>query len=110
MKKSIWGVFFFINIFEVCLLQAYGFSAGTLVRTQHTYLPIEQCKIGDVVLTRDMDSLSACPVTYKNQFFANSYVKINVNEDCLHTSPHQQFYAINKNRWVRALELQPFDM
>jgi hypothetical protein len=111
MKRNIWSILFLTNILVgICSLQADGFVAGTLVHTQHECIPIEQCKIGDVVLARDRDGFRNDFITQINQFCANSLVKINTEGECLHTSQNQRFYVINKKEWVRACELQPFDM
>ncbi len=110
MKQGLWNAIFLVNVFlGMCLLKADGFAAGTLVHTQKGCIPIEQCEVGDNIITRNRGGVKAYPIADVIQFVANSYAKIQVDEDCLCAAPDQKFYAVNKNKWLEACALQLSD-
>lgn len=110
MRQSVWRIVFLVDIFlGICLLNADGFVMGTLIHAQQQIIPIEQCKVGDIVVAKNQEEISFYSITHAIQFIANSYVKINVGSDCIYATQDQQFYDVNKNRWCKAYQLQPLD-
>lgn len=90
-----------------------GFIAGTLVRTQNGYIPIEQLKENDFVTAYSFRNkqLFECKILKTNKQLHNKAIKLKVNGSEIVTAPEHKFYVpLHQNKkWLKAQELKPKD-
>jgi len=109
MKQNfLFNILLLSLFFLIGSLKTEGFTAETLVHTQYGAIPIEQLIIGDYVIT-DGAILHTYPITYIAHLQVNTYIKIKIENNYIYTSLNQKFYLPNKQQWVSAHTLAPFD-
>lgn len=88
-----------------------GCSAGTKVKTDKGYTPIEQIQENDVVQTYNL--LRFFSMTDRVQQIKKKtdqeVLELVVNNRSMFVSPDQQFYAAGANKWIKARDLKPGD-
>ncbi|MFV1966885.1 MAG: polymorphic toxin-type HINT domain-containing protein [Pirellulaceae bacterium] len=87
--------------------QAECFAAGTIVWTSTGTLAIEAVRVGDLVLSQDVDSgeLSFKPVLRTTLRPQEPLFKVQIGEDPFHTTAGHLFW-VSGHGWVRARELK----
>jgi len=109
MKQNfLFNILLLSLFFWIGSLKTEGFTAETLVYTQCGAIPIEQLIIGDYVITDDA-VLHTYPITYIAHLQVDTYIKIKIDKNYVYTSLNQKFYLPNKQQWVSAHTLAPFD-
>ena len=108
-RLNITKLIYFLSLifsFNSTQLYAEGFLAGTLVKTSVGYVPIEQLKIGDSVLSYDFSE--CCVVESKvvqvTRRQASMCIQLFLNNQKVYTDQAQRFYAIKDHKmgWVFA--------
>lgn len=90
-----------------------GFIAGTLVRTQNGYIPIEQLKVNDCVTSYSFKNkqLFESKILKINKKLHDKAIKLKINGSEIVTAPDHKFYVpLHQNKkWLKAQELKPKD-
>lgn len=80
-----------------------GFTAGTLVKTAHGYVPIECIKPGDSVLClNDKGQLTKSSVLNIKASISYQPITINTDTSSIITDHEQLFCVISPQRWIQA--------
>jgi hypothetical protein len=88
-----------------------GFSAGTLVKTVHGYIPIDQLSLNDNVICYDfVQAYVEKAVTHRLSYAARDCIALTINQQQIVTASNQQFYLFYQNAWKKASQLQVGDV
>lgn len=106
-------VLLFIFLFINYSVSSEGFIAGTLVKTKNGYIPIEQLKENDSVISysfKNKELYESKILKIKKQYYSKS-IKIKSNNCEITIAPDHKFYSPLhfKKRWIVASELKPKD-
>jgi hypothetical protein len=101
---------FLLNVcfFTTALQSGDGFMAGTLVRTPGDYVPIENLKLGDLVLTpgSTAGSFFEQTVSFVQTKSAKEGVLLRLGKEELWVALNQPFYVASEWRFVLAKDLK----
>lgn len=102
-KLNITKLIYFLGLifsFTSAQLYAEGFLASTLVKTSTGYVPIEQIKKDDLVLSYDFGE--CCVVESKviqvTRRQASMCIQLSLNNQKVCTAPAQRFYALKDRK------------
>lgn len=88
-----------------------GFIAGTLIKTEQGYVPIEELKEGDNVSSFDPRRIyTTSPVIQVVRKKTASLVKITIDDEVIFAAPDQRFLSATfhgGNSWIAAASIQP---
>lgn len=91
------------------LITAEGFVSGTMVRTPSGYVPIDQLKENDEIISYDFENAAfAIDTIIKiRKHRTNKIIQINFDGQILEVAPDHKFYCPrSKQRWVQAKYLK----
>ena len=93
------------------LLQAEGFIAGTLIKTDSGYTRIEQLNIGDsIVSPRQNSTTQKCPISAATCCTIDCCIRVGIGNEYIYTTPDQKFYSYNQQKWIAAATLKATDL
>lgn len=96
-----------LSLFSNNIIFSTGFAAGTLIRAESGYVPIEQIKEGDQVIGFDSNQApDCCKVASVAKRQSEKLVKITIEDEFFIVAPDQLFLA-PQNTWVQAVNLEP---
>lgn len=105
LKKAVAGFFFLLS---VCLLQAEGFCAGTLVKVPSGYAAIEQLSAGDLVICCDHENkLVTRPIYHVTKRIQNTCVQLHITDTLLCGDVDQKVYDPQKGSWICLQDINP---
>lgn len=103
---------FSLLVFVTSTIFPEGFIAGTLIKTRNGYVPIEQLKENDSVISYGFKNKELCEckiLKIKKQNYDKA-IKIKANGSEIITALDHKFYLpLSKKRWGIASELKPKD-
>lgn len=96
---------------SISLLQADGFVAGTLVKTNSQYIPIELLTTDNTVISyKANNSTQECPIASTSNYTTHHCIRISVGNEYIYAAVDQKFYSYNQQKWVHADALPPTDL
>lgn len=102
------NVIFIFSLFIFKSIFSEGFIAGTLIKTQNGYVPIEQLKENDLVISYDFKraSLTEDAIIGIKKEKTKKVIQLNMQDQVLEVSPDHKFYCpMIKGNWVKAKDL-----
>ncbi len=88
------------------ILHQEGFIAGTLIKTLHGDVPIEELCIGDMVIGYDNDTGYVERVIIStSRNFASQHIRVGFNNTIYDVGSHQRFYDFSDNKWISAEQI-----
>lgn len=95
-----------------CNLSIFGgFSAGTLVKVVHGYVPIEQLRCDDSVICYTVDQgYVENVITHRVVYTAHNCIALIINQKQIVTARDQRFYVSHEKKWKKASQLQVGDV
>lgn len=101
-----WKEFEFDHLFETPPKKPC-FLAGTLVKTEKGFLPIEQIQTGDLVYAfnfeRQIPELKSVTAVFVSN--CDKYIEIQTPSDIIKATGGHRFWIPSKNKWIKAREL-----
>lgn len=87
------------------------FVKGTLVKTNRGLVPIEQVKVGERVLSRDVNSVTQRfeTVTKQIETFTDYIIEINIGDEIIKSTPAHVVFTVNRG-WIQAENLVAGDV
>ena len=84
-----------------------GFITGTLVKTENNLVPIEQLKVGDLVVCQDNNNQSLLrPITSILYNKMASIARLKINNNYIFTDINQQFYLLTEKKWCSVQKIK----
>src|SRR5690606_22598111 len=81
------------------ILHQEGFTAGTLIKTSHGDVPIEELCIGDTVIGYDNDTgYTERVIISTSRNFAPQYIRVGFDNTIYDVGSHQRFYDFSDNK------------
>jgi len=110
LKKNITiNIMLFLCLLFNQIIVAEGFVSGTMVKTPTGYIPIDQLKENDDIISYDFENticvIDTISKIKKNR--TNRIIQIKVNDQIIEVAPEHKFYCpLAKQRWMQAQGLK----
>lgn len=89
-------------------LRSEGFIAGTLVKTKNGYVPIEQLKENDLVVSYDFKNATLIEdsIVGISKKRVKKVIQLNINNHLLEVDPDHKFYCpMIKENWIKVKDI-----
>lgn len=103
MKRSAFLVF---TILQANIILSHGLASETVIKGPAADIPVSQISVGDTVESLGADGKVCCSEVIAIFQMQQPIVKIEIEGGALHASRDQRFFVIEKDTWVRAVDLK----